>query len=96
MTSIDAYIEQVISEKVEAEIKRRLEQQATLPVNTKPVYTDREIMEMLHIDRKTLKKYRNEGLLSYTHPFDKYYYSNDDLQKFLLNPKIRYEAFNTN
>ena len=95
MTSIDAYIEQVISEKVAEEVKRRLEQQAPLSFNPKPVYTDRDMMEMLHIDRKTLKKYRDEGLLSYSHPFDKYFYKYDDLQHFLANENIRYEAFNT-
>lgn len=94
MTSIDAYIEQVISEKVAEEVKRRMEQQVPLSVNPKPVYTDRDMMEMLQIDRKTLKKYRDEGLLSYSHPYDKYFYSHDDLQHFLANENIRYEAFN--
>ena len=94
MASIDDYIERLITEKVAAEVKRRLEQQAPLSVNSKPVYTDKDMMEMLHIDRKTLKKYRDEGLLSYTHPYDKYHYSHEDLQHFLANESIRYEAFN--
>lgn len=94
MMSIDEYIETLIAEKVEAEVEKRMSQQATLSVNSKPVYTDKEMMELLHIDRKTLKKYRDEGLLSYTHPYDKYYYSQEDLQHFLANKSIRYEAFN--
>jgi len=94
--SIEEHIEKVVQEQVKAEVGKYLSNQALTASNSKAVYTDKEIMELLHIDRKTLKKYRDEGLLSYSHPFDKYYYSNDDLQKFLLNPKIRYEAFNIN
>ena len=65
-----------------------------MPDNAKPVYTDKDIMEMLHIDRKTLKKYRDEGLIGYTHPHDKYFYSHQDLMDFMANENIRYDAFN--
>lgn len=94
--SIEEHIAKVVQEQVKAEVSKYLTNQSLTASNGKEVYTDKEMMELLHIDRKTLKKYRDEGLLSYTHPFDKYYYSKDDLQKFLLNDKIRYEAFNVN
>ena len=92
--SIEEHIDKVVQERVEAVLNKWLADQAIPSSNSKEVYTDKEMMELLHIDRKTLKKYRDEGLLSYTHPFDKYYYSKDDLQRFLLNKNIRYEAFN--
>ena len=94
MMSIEEHIEKVVQERVEAELKKWLTNQTLSSSNDKVVYTEKEMMELLHIDRKTLKKYRDEGLISYTHPFDKYYYSRDDLQSFLMNKKIRYDAFN--
>lgn len=92
--SIDTYIEQMIKDKVEAAVREQLTPQPVIPDNAKPVYTDRDIMEMLHIDRKTLKKYRDEGLIGYTHPHDKYFYSHQDLMDFMANENIRYDAFN--
>jgi len=92
--TIDTYIEQMIKEKVEAAVREQLQPQPVLSDSIKPIYTDKEIMEMLHIDRKTLKKYRDEGLLGYTHPHDKYFYSHQDLMDFMANKNIRYDAFN--
>lgn len=92
--SIEEHIEKVVQEQVKAEIGKYLSNQALAASNDKEVYTDKDMMELLQIDRKTLKKYRDEGLLSFSHPFDKYYYSKDDVQNFLLNKSIRYEAFN--
>ena len=92
--SIEEHIEKVVQEQVKAEIGKYLSNQALTASNGKEVYTDKDMMALLQIDRKTLKKYRDEGLLSYSHPYDKYYYSKDDLQSFLLNKRIRYDAFN--
>jgi len=41
------------------------------------------MMEMLDVDPKTLKSYRDEGLLPFTMHGSKYFYSLDDVKKFL-------------
>ena len=41
---------------------------------TKPFYTNKEMMKMLDCNDKTLRKYRNDGYLSYVRVGDKIYY----------------------
>lgn len=92
---IDELIEKKIEEKVSEAIRDALDRQIGIcQGNYKPVYTNSEMMELLDIDPKTLKKYRDDGLLGFTHPGDKYFYSYQDLLDFLMNKNIRYEAFN--
>lgn len=93
--SIEMIINNLIQKKVEETVNNMLSVLFAETSNYKPVYTNKEMMDLLDIDQKTLKKYRDEGWLGYTHPYDKYYYSHDDLLNFLMNKDIRYEAFNT-
>lgn len=53
--------------------------------HTKPLYTNAEIKELLHIDDSTLRRYRNDGLLSYSKVRDKFFYSAQDVDDFLKN-----------
>ena len=48
-----------------------------------PVYTNKEMMKMLDISSKTLKKYRDNGYLGFTQYDDKFFYSSEDLAHFL-------------
>lgn len=91
MAVIEEYINNYINEAIEKKLNDLLLAMAT--PNVKPVYTNKEMMQLLDVDAKTLKKYRDEGLLGFSHPYDKYYYTHQDLVKFLMNKSIRYEPF---
>ena len=49
------------------------------------VYNNAELMKLLGVSTATLKKWRNEGRLSYTQVGDKFYYSSEDVDAFLKN-----------
>lgn len=49
------------------------------------VYTNKEIKEILGIQDKTLKKYRDNGLLAYRQVGDKYWYTQADIDQFLAS-----------
>ena len=57
---------------------------------SKPVYTRDEMLEMLRIDSKTLKKYMDEGLLGYSEPIPggRVFFSSEDLNQFLANNHV--------
>lgn len=57
----------------------------------KPLYTNKEMLELLDENSKTLKKYRDNGWLGYSQAGDKFFYSADDLNLFLS--KTHQEAF---
>lgn len=56
-----------------------------IKLGNKPTYTNSEMMELFQVTSPTLKKWRNDGELSYTKIGDKYYYSVEDIEKFLRN-----------
>lgn len=93
MVVIEEYINNYINEAIDKKLNDLLSSMAT--ANEKPVYTNKEIMQLLDVDAKTLKKYRDEELLGFSHPYDKYFYTHRDLENFLMNKSIRYEPFNT-
>ena len=49
----------------------------------KQLYTNKEVMELLGIKDKLLKKYRDDGLLSYRQVGDKFWYTQKDIDQFL-------------
>lgn len=57
----------------------------------KTIYTNKEMMELLDASSATLKKWRDEGELSYSLIGATYYYSNTDVESFLRNH--HYEAY---
>jgi len=96
MATIDNMIEKIIdsriSEKLEQFRKEQKQKEASeeLP-KTKLVYTNKELLEMLNVTPRTLKKYRDEGLLAFSRNGDKFYYTEDDIQEFLT--RNHYTAF---
>ena len=54
----------------------------------KVLYTNKEMMKMLDCNDKTLRKYRNDGYLSYVRVCDKIYYTVDDICQFIKNNHI--------
>ena len=49
------------------------------------LYSNKQVMELLHINDKLIRKYREQGLIGYTKVGDKYWYSRKDVEAFLKN-----------
>lgn len=58
-----------------------------LNLNNKPVYTRDEVLKLLDVDAKTLKRYQDEGLIGYSQPIPggKVFFSSKDLDEFMEN-----------
>lgn len=65
----------------------------TIKESSKPIYTNKDLMNILNVKESTLRRYRDNGLLGYTKQGDKIWYTEDDLMNFINNPKNRREAF---
>ncbi len=50
---------------------------------THQIYTNKEVKELLGVQDKLLKKYRDNGLLAYRQVGDKYWYTQADIDQFL-------------
>lgn len=48
------------------------------------VYTNKSLGELLGVSDQLLKRYRDYGLLSYSHNGDKYWYTEADVKAFLV------------
>ena len=57
----------------------------------KRIFSNADILEMLQIKTSTLRKYRDEGYLGYSKVGDKYFYTVEDVNRFL--EKSHYEPF---
>lgn len=54
-------------------------------------YTNKELRELLGVEERLIRKYREQGLLAYSKVDDKYWYSQQDVLDFL--EKTRHPAF---
>ena len=52
------------------------------------IFNNKKIKDLLGINDKLLKKYRDNGLLGYSRVGDKYWYSQQDVEKFLSKTHI--------
>ena len=52
------------------------------------IYDNKAIKQLLGIQDKLLKKYRDDGLLGYSQIGDKYWYQQDDIDKLLSMCKV--------
>ncbi len=73
-----------------------VESQKMLPVQNRAtqahcVYDNKTLMETLRIKDKYLKKLRDNGYLGYSREGDKYWYTQEDVDKFLR--RFHYDAF---
>ena len=72
-------------------MKEKTQNQNTIEVDSivamlnKPLYTNKEMMKMLDCNDTTLRKYRNDGYLSYVRVCYKIYYTVDDICQFIKN-----------
>ena len=65
--------------------KRRVYEQPHKPAPK--IYTNKEVQQLLGIDDKYIRKYRDEGLISYTKAEGAYWYSQKDIVDFLEKNK---------
>ena len=54
----------------------------------KMILTNDNMRVMLHVNNKLLKKYRDSGLLDYSYAGGKYWYTVEDVRKFLKHTKM--------
>lgn len=57
-------------------------------VNPSKPLSNKEVKDLLHIQDRLLKKYRDDGLLGYSQAGDKYWYTQDDIDNFLSYCKV--------
>lgn len=84
ISSLAAMVEELHNLKEEI---RHLNTEPSLPT----IYTNKTIKELLGIEDKLLRKYRDNGLLAYTQVGDKFWYTQADVDKFLSSNY--YEAY---
>jgi len=68
-----------------------VDQQNSVDQQNKVVYTNKEMMGLLDASSATLKKWRDQGFLSYSLVGSSYFYSQQDVDDFLKNN--HYEAY---
>lgn len=57
-------------------------------LNPQRPLSSKEVMEILNIKERLLKKYRDDGLLAYSQIGDKYWYTYQDVANFLAMSKV--------
>lgn len=57
----------------------------------KQLYTIKDACELLQVSSRTLQKYRDEGMLSFSQISDKIYFKQEDIDAFLNRNRV--EAF---
>lgn len=62
-----------------------------MPIREDALYTNKEIRNILGVEERLVKKYRDDGLLTFHRVGDKYWYKGVDILKFL--DKCKYESF---
>lgn len=62
-------------------------------VGSKQLYTISEACEFLKISKRTLQKYRDEGMISFSQVSDKIYFQKSDIDAFIAGSRV--EAFAT-
>lgn len=81
-------------ENMAAVIDRLVEIKSTpqkIPVVKDAIYNNKELCAILNVDDRLIKKYRDNGLLSFHRVGDKYWYRGSDIMEFL--DSNRYEMF---
>ena len=55
----------------------------------KKIYSNEDVRELLSVNDKLIRKYRDDGLLSYSRVGNKYFYSSNDIRDFLDKTHLR-------
>ena len=73
-------------QKLEA-LDKKVEQLAT-GISTKSLYTIADTCELLNVSKRTLQRYRDNGLLSFTQVNDKIMFQKADIEAFLNRNRV--------
>lgn len=72
------------------ELSREIERLKAQQPPMKKILSNKDLQEVLHVNGKLIRKYRNDGLLDYSHAADtggKYWYTSDDVMNFIKNTR---------
>ena len=63
-------------------------------ITEKKIYTNSEIRELLGVQEKLIRKYRDDGKLAYHKEGDKFWYTQEDIDQFLSHNHYEAYAYN--
>ena len=69
-------------------IEKKIDTLLNNGVGSKQLYTINEACELLQVSKRTLQKYRDEGMLSFTQIADKIYFQKVDIDAFLNKNRV--------
>ncbi len=52
---------------------------------SKNIYTNQDLRKILKVNDKLIRKYREDGLLEFSNVGNKFWYTNDNVKKFIAN-----------
>ena len=88
---LEALINEVINLRKDIDDLSTGLRKSKIEVKPTSVYNNKEIREILGVDERLIKKYRDNGYLAFHRQDDKYWYLGKDIEEFLK--RTRYEAF---
>ncbi|MFQ7039867.1 MULTISPECIES: MerR family transcriptional regulator [Alistipes] len=88
---VESICERELLEKILRIVERQEHQPSQNAATGHCLYDNKALMEKLHIKDKYLKKLRDNGYLGYSREGDKYWYTQEDVDRFLRH--FHYEAF---
>ena len=80
-----------ILSKVEKQAESSAQQKQS---GTLRIFSNKDLMDLLGVKDKYMKKLRDNGFIGYSREGDKYWYTQDDVNNFLR--RFHYGAFSTN
>ena len=95
MKDIKSYSDRELMENIFLRLNPSAEKSAKVKQSrTLQIYDNNGLKDLLHIGDKYLKKLRDNGYIGYSREGDKYWYTQEDVDRFLR--KFHYDAFATN
>ena len=88
---VESICERELLEKILRIVERQEQQPSQNAATGHCLYDNKALIEKLHIKDKYLKKLRDNGYLGYSREGDKYWYTQEDVNRFLR--RFHYEAF---
>lgn len=90
-TDLKTLCERELLEKILCIVERQEKLPPSIQKDEHCLYDNKSLMEKLNIKDKYLKKLRDNGYLGYSREGDKYWYTQEDVDRFLH--RFHYEAF---
>lgn len=90
-TNVEKLCDRELLEKILSIVERQEKLPPPAHEGGHRLYDNKSLMEKLNIKEKYLKKLRDNGYLGYSREGDKYWYTQEDVDRFLR--RFHYEAF---